>query len=130
MKKQESSKNTQTREKVLAYARKAWVVLQNIWQWVYKLRSVVLAIPVIVGAVILAQENMEKLPALVGINMQASGEYAMMIERNVAVGVPLLVTAACLLMMFISRRVLYPWLISLFSLVLPLLLWLTNVVPG
>ncbi len=97
--------------------------------WIYRLRSVLLAIPVVVAAFILAKENMEKLPEFVGINMQTTGEFAMMIERDVAVFLPLIVTAACLLMMFISRKVLYPWLISIFSLLIPLLLWFTNVFP-
>lgn len=97
--------------------------------WIYKLRSVILAIPVVAAAFLLAKENMEKLPEFVGINMQTTGEFAMMIERDVAVFVPLIVTAGCLLMMFISRKVLYPWLISLFSLILPILLWFTNVFP-
>ena len=41
----------------------------------------------------------------------------------------LAVTALCLLMMFISRRTIYPWLISIFSLVLPILLIVTNMLP-
>ena len=66
----------------------------------------------------------------VGINIQASGEYAEMVSKNVAVLGPLAVTAVCLLMVFCSRKVLYPWLISLFSLVLPLLIYITNIFPG
>ena len=99
-------------------------------QWAYKLRSVLLAIPIAVGAVILAIFNQANLPDVVGINMQASGEYAETISKAVAVLGPLALTAVCLLMMFISRKVLYPWLISLFSLVLPLLLYVTNFFPG
>ena len=110
--------------------KKAGAVLRVIGQWIYKLRSIILAIPVVAAAIKLALQNLQRLPAYVGINLQASGEYAMMIERNVAVFVPLLVTAGCLLMMFISKKVLYPWLVSVFSLLLPLLLWITNVFPG
>ncbi len=117
-------------EEKMEQLKKIGAVLRVIGQWIYKLRSVILAIPVVVAAVKLALQNLHRLPPYVGINMQASGEYAMMIERNVAVFVPLLVTAGCLLMMFISRKVLYPWLVSVFSLLLPLLLWVTNVFPG
>ena len=74
----------------------------------------------------LAVRNMAQLPEQVGINLQANGEYALVVSRGVAVMGPLAVTAVCLLMMFCSRRVTYPWLISLFSLVLPLLLVVTN----
>ena len=95
----------------------------------YKLRSVLLSIPVAVAAISLAIRNMAKLPEQVGINLQASGEYAMVVSRGVAVMGPLAVTAVCLLLMFCSRRVVYPWLISLFSLTLPLLILITNTFP-
>ncbi len=104
--------------------------LKNAWNWAYKLRSVILAIPVAVGAVILALHNAVNLPAMVGINIQANGEYATMVSKAVAVFGPLALTAVCLLLMFCSKKVVYPWLISLFSLVLPLLLLLTNIFPG
>jgi hypothetical protein len=40
--------------------------------------------------------------------------------------VPLAITGGCLLMMVFSRKVIYPWLISVFSLVLPLLVLALN----
>ena len=104
--------------------------LKSVWKWVYRLRSVILAIPVAAGAVILAIHNQAKLPDSVGINIQASGEYAEVVSKSVAVFGPLAVTAVCLLMVFCSRKVLYPWLISLFSLILPLLIYITNIFPG
>ena len=104
--------------------------LKAFWKWAYRLRSVILAIPVAAGAVILAIHNQAKLPSAVGVNIQASGEYAQMVSKSVAVLGPLAVTAVCLLMVFCSRKVLYPWLISLFSLALPILIYITNVFPG
>ncbi len=100
--------------------------LQLFGRWAYRLRSVLLAIPVGVVAVILALRNAVRLPAQVGLNLQASGEYALIVGKSVAVMGPLAITAVCLLLMFSSRRVLYPWLVSLFSLVLPVLLLITN----
>lgn len=88
--------------------KKIWINLRYIGRWAYKLRSVLLSIPVGVAAVSLAIRNMAKLPEQVGLNLQASGEYAMMVGRGVAVMGPLAVTAVCLLMMFSSRRVVYP----------------------
>lgn len=117
-------------QKVGAVFRKIGAVLSQIGKWVYKLRSVLLAIPVGIGAFILARRNMELLPEAVGINLLANGEYQWTVSRSVAVMGPLAVTAVCLLLMFCSRRVLYPWLISLFTLVLPLLIWVTNVFPA
>ena len=101
-------------------------VMKEIGRWIYKLRSVFLAIPVAVAAIFLAVRNQVNLPEQVGINLLASGEFEMMISRNVAVLVPLVITVFCLLLMFCSRKVLYPWLISIFSLVLPFVLLLTN----
>ena len=105
-------------------------VLKTIGIWIYRLRSILLAIPVAAAAMSLAYKNMERLPETVGINLLASGEYAQMIPRDVAVMGPLAVTAVCLLLMFVSRRVLYPWLISLFTLLLPVLIRVTNVFPA
>ena len=98
--------------------------------WVFRLRSIGLALPVAGIAVLLALYNMATLPSKVGIDLQASGEYATMISKTVAVFGPLGLTGVCLLLMFCSRRVVYPWLISIFSLVLPLLILITNIFPG
>lgn len=103
---------------------------RSFWKWAYRLRSVILAVPVALGAVILAIHNQARLPDMVGLNLQASGEYAMMVGKGIAVLGPVAVTAVCLLMMFCSRKVLYPWLISLFSLALPILVYITNTFPG
>ena len=43
---------------------------------------------------------------------------------------PLGLTAACLLLMFCSRKAMYPWAISIFTLALPVLLLLSNVYPN
>ena len=117
-------------EAYLDTLQKIWSYVKICGQWIYKLRSVILAIPVVIAAISLAIDNAARLPMFVGINLQANGEYAMMIERNVAVMVPLLITVGSLLMMFLSRKVLYPWLVSVFSLVVPILLWITNIFPG
>ena len=54
----------------------------------------------------------------------------MMVTRNYAVYGPLLVTGFCLLLMFCSRKTLFPWIISIFTLVLPYLIYLTNIYTG
>ena len=46
------------------------------------------------------------------------------------VGVWLGLTAACLLLMFCSRKAMYPWAISIFTLALPVLLLVSNVYPS
>ncbi len=123
-------KEVATREAHPDTLNEIWGYVKIGWQWVFKLRSVLLAVPVILTAISLAMDNAARLPVYVGINLQPNGEYAMMIERSVAIVVPLLITIGSLLMMFLSRKVLYPWLVSVFSLLIPVMLWLTNIFPG
>lgn len=96
----------------------------------FKLRKLVLAAPVVYWAVKLALYNRENLPEQVGINLLSSGEFAQTIARDMAVMGPLGLTGACLLLMFCSRRAMYPWAISVFTLALPLLILLTNLYPA
>ena len=96
----------------------------------FRLRKVVLAVPVVSVALKLASYNREHLPELVGINLQSSGEFTQMISRDMAVLGPLGLTVACLLLMFCSRKAMYPWAISIFTLVLPLLLLISNLYPA
>lgn len=96
----------------------------------FRLRKVVLAVPVVYYALKLAAYNGEHLPEQVGLNLQASGEFAMTITRSMAVMGPLALTLACLFLMFCSRKALYPWAISVFTLALPLLLLISNLYPA
>lgn len=106
-----------------------------ICQWIYKLRTVILAIPVVLGAIILALYNAANLPEKLQLYFPASANKEVVVKmvemgKGTAIFVPLLVTAFCLLMMFCSKKVLYPWLISVFSLVLPLFFIFISVFPG
>ena len=96
------------------------------WAYVSRFRKLFLAAPVAAMAIILAISNLVKLPAIVGLDLQANGEFNIEILREVAVLGPLAITAVCLLLMFISKRTLTPWLVSVVSLVLPLIILLTN----
>ena len=105
-------------------------VFTGIGIWIFRLRGFFMAIPVALAALYLAARNMARLPAEVGINLLANGQYQYLISRGLAVMAPLLVTGLCLVMMFLSRRTVYPWIISIFTLVLPYLIWFTNVFPA
>lgn len=96
---------------------------------IYKLRAVFLAIPVVYYALKIAKYNMAHLPEKVGINLQSTGEFAMYLGRNTAVMGPLILTGGCLVMMFFSRKAMYPWAVSIFTLLLPLLLLVSNLYP-
>ena len=111
------------------WMEKTMAVLKVIGKWIYRLRGL-MAIPVAVAALYLAVQNMARLPEEVGINLLANGQYEYLVSRGLAVLVPLVVTGVCLVMMFLSRRTIYPWIISIFSLVLPWLIWFTNVFPA
>ena len=112
-------------------------LLQKIWEVVrilclagFRLRAVFLSIPVIFAALRLAAYNSEHLPLLVGLNLQSTGEFAKTISRQTAVTFPLFLTAGCLGLVFLSKKTLYPWLISVFSLIIPIVLLLTNMYPA
>lgn len=101
-------------------------VIGLICKWIFRLRKVFMAAPVVYLAIRIAAANMDRLPEQVGLNLQSSGEFSMMVTRNYAVFGPLCVTGFCLLLMFCSRKTVFPWIISIFSLVLPYLIYLTN----
>ncbi len=107
----------------------------NLWitfigTMLFRLRKIVMAVPVVYAALKLASYNRANLPEQVGINLQSSGEFAQMISRDMAIMGPLGLTAACLLLMLCSRKAMYPWAISIFTLALPLLILLTNLYPA
>ena len=117
-------------EKTKSVCDKIGSVIGSICSWIYKLRKLIMAAPVVYLAIRIAIANSNRLPEAVGMNLQSSGEFAMMVTRNYAVFGPLLVTGFCLLLMFCSRKTLFPWIISIFTLVLPYLIYLTNLYPG
>ena len=117
-------------EKIKSVCGKIGSVIGSICSWIYKLRKLIMAAPVVYLAIRIAIANSDRLPEAVGMNLQSSGEFAMMVTRNYAVFGPLLVTGFCLLLMFCSKRTLTPWLVSVFSLLLPLLILVTNTFPA
>ena len=110
--------------------KKITSLLSFIGSILFRLRKLVLAAPVVYAAIKLAYYNREHLPEQVGINIQSTGDFAQMITRDMAVMAPLGLTAACLFLMFCSRKALYPWAISIFTLVLPLLILFSNLYPA
>lgn len=116
--------------KVKAVVAKINSVINFIGVWLYRLRKPVMAAPVVYYALQIASYNRQHLPEQVGINLQSTGEFARMISRDMAVNGPLALTAACLLLMFCSRKAMYSWAIAVFTLALPLLILFTNVYPA
>lgn len=124
-------------KKTEPYMKKAGHICKTIsdsvvfgWNYVMKFKKLFLCVPVAVMAVILAIRNLFSLPALVGLALEGNGEFSFEMIREVAVLGPLVVTAVCLLLVFVSKRTLTPWLVSVFSLVLPLWILLINTFPA
>lgn len=112
------------------FFKKIWNGLLIVWAYVSKLYKVFLAAPVVYAAVVLALQNMTRLPKTVGLDLQIDGTFAVQLSREIAVLGPLAITALCLLLMFCSKRVVTPWVVSVVSLILPLLIWVINVFPS
>ena len=117
----------QTEESLWSKIKKVIGILVMV---LYRLRSVFLAIPVVWYALKLAAYNSKHLPEEVGLNLLSTGEFAMTISRELAVTGPLAITAACLVLMATSRKALYPWAVSIFTLILPVLLLVSNLYPA
>lgn len=105
-------------------------VLRIIWAYVYRLRTVFMALPVVIAAIVLAVMNMGRLPDSTGIWLLTNGEFLILVPKLVAVLAPIAITALSILLVLCSKKALYPWLISVFTLVLPLLIYYTNDISG
>ena len=117
-------------QKIGRFFRKVLDILALIWRYIVRFKRIIIAIPVAVGAVYLALWNMDRLPSKVGFGIQLDGTFDYMVAREIAVLGPIAVTALCLLLMFCSKRTLTPWLVSVFSLVLPILIWVIKSFPS
>ena len=130
-------KANELRQKAAPYLEKAdkgyrklkagWTVASP---WIWRMRKVLFAIPVVYLALYFARLNWNVLPEQVGLNLQTSGEYAKYISKELAVYAPMGVTGGCLTMMFLSRRTVFPWMICMLSMLLPLLILVTNIFPA
>ena len=114
--------------------RSAFVTILNIceeaWVYIFHFRKILLSVPVVGASIYLARLNWTQLPDQVGLSLMSNGQFAQTVAKEAAVYGPMGVTAVCLALMICSRRALYPWLISVFTLVLPLLILITNVFPS
>lgn len=129
-KKEDTSQNDEAETTEKTTFEKVKDVIYQVGLWIYRLRGVIMSIPVVIAALKLARVNYELLPDVVGLDLQTSGEYSYMVAKEVAVYGPLAVTALCLLMVLMSRKTAYPWLISVVSLAIPLIILMINVFPS
>ena len=105
-------------------------IIGSVIMFCYRARKFIMALPVAYYALRIAIYNSVRLPSEVGIFLQNNGNFLRMIDRGTAVVVPLAVTFGCLAMMMFSRKAMYAWAISIFSLALPLLILISNIYPA
>ncbi len=112
--------------------------IATIIRYMYKLRAIILCAPVAAVAVVLASINTRLLPEAVSFLMpgiEIGAEDALFgflvfdqiqVDKGGAIISCLILTLICLGLTLLSKRTLYPWLISVFTLVMPLFLRVTN----
>ena len=112
-----------------------------LWRFVWFFRGVLVSLPVAAVALYIAAQAQKKLPEVLEIThiiIDPKAENALFdlfvmtedfITRDVAIFAPLALTAFCIAMTILSKRTLYPWLISVFTLVLPIVLYVLNTYP-
>ena len=105
-------------------------ILEKVIGVIFRLKKILAAIPVAGGAIYLAFYNMSKLPKVVGIDLLENGSFTYQIPMGIAVFAPLVITGLCLLLMFCSRRILTPWIVSVISLLIPVVILVTNIFPA
>ena len=132
-----TAKLSELRQKAAPYLEKAengYQKAKDIWEkakpWIWAGRKILLSIPVVWLMLYFARLNWNVLPEQVGLNLQTTGEYAQYISKQMAVYGPMGVTGGCLAMMFLSRKTVYPWMICMFSMLLPLLILISNIFPS
>ena len=55
-------------------------VFGTLFTWIFKLRKIFMALPVLYAAMELAKRNLEELPEVVGFDIQSTGEFAQMVS--------------------------------------------------
>ena len=110
--------------------RKIGRVFYIIGRVLFHMRKIFLTLPVLWAAFKVYSYAKEMLPEDVGVWLLESGDYQFMLDRDAALVSCFAVTGVCLGLMFLSRRTILPWVVSLFTLVLPFALILTNMYPA
>ena len=98
-------KTAPTWKKLRKFFKKTGRVLRTIWIYLHKFRGIISSIPVAVAAIWLGL-------------------------RPLAVLAPMLLTLVCIFLTACSKRTLFPWMVSVLSLLIPLLIWVTNLYPA
>ena len=116
-------------------------VFRIIWKFIYGVRGILVSVPVVFAAFYVASWAREHLPEAVEvthvvIDREAEGAifglFVMttdLMARDLVIVSSLALTAVCLICTIFSKRTLYPWLISVFTLCLPIVMYYLNTYP-
>ena len=116
-------------------------VFRIIWKFIYGVRGILVSVPGVFAAFYVASWAREHLPEAVEvthvlIDREAEGAifglFVMTTElmaRDLVIVSSLALTAVCLICTIFSKRTLYPWLISVFTLCLPIVMYYLNTYP-
>ena len=116
-------------------------VFRVIWKILFGIRGILISAPVAAAAIYIASWAQEHLPEAVEIthvmiDKEAEGAifglFVMtteMLARDVVIVSSLALTALCLICTIFSKRTLYPWLISVLTLCLPIVMYYLNTYP-
>ena len=114
---------------------------RDLWRYVFWFRSIVLGAPLGAAAVIIAAQSASRLPETVGYTKLSIDPEAVdalfgflvmtqeTMSRDMAVMIPLGLTAVCIVLMVFSKRMLYPFMIGLLTLTLPYILYFFTIYP-
>lgn len=106
--------------------------------FLFCLRKPVMTIPVVYAALKIARVGLEYLPDRVRlellpseifVNLSQDGAYILEMAKEQFLYGSLALTGICLVLMWCSRKTVYPWIISIFTLILPLVVLISNIYP-
>ncbi len=103
-----------------------WRFLRSCGLFIYTFRGFFMAIPVVLAALYLAKENMAILPEQVGLVLAKDGTFSAVVARAHAVQWPLYITGGSVILMWLSRKAFFPWLMSVVTLIIPIYIRLLN----
>lgn len=113
----------------------------NLWKYIFWFRSVLVGAVMGVAAVVLAAYNRTRLPETVDyikVTLDAEAENALLglfvmsadsVSRDWAVMIPVALTAGCIVMMIFSKRMMFPCMIGLLTLLLPQIIYWFTIFP-
>lgn len=111
------------------FLRELKQVLHVTWSYLYRLRSVFLALILALATLWVMLWCSPRIPDSVGIYLMENGQFFLLVPKQITILGSVAITASCVLMMFCTKKPLYPWLIGVFSLILPFFFIFTNMYP-